>query len=143
MLRRNQSEINEDNNGLQAVLEVKDKLLKAQSEQIAALQEELENHLFAHSETERDSDAPESRKNNSTLQDVVDVSLPVGTSEMPTLFDELQQLIVRLLHKVENSTRALEAAQTTAQVRKHGNLLSPRNFVTPSTSTEDISIKYK
>ena len=135
--------MNEDNSNLQAVLEVKDKLLKAQSGQIAALQEELENHIYATSETDRGSDAPGSRNHNSTLQDVADISVPViVTSEMPTLFDELQQLIVRLLHKVDNSTRALEAAQMTTQTRTNSSLLSPRNLVTPSTSTEDISIKY-
>lgn len=133
--------MDEENNSLQTVLDVKEKLLKAQSEQIAALQNELENHLYAQSETEIESDVPPSVKHDSTLQDVVDTSLPALVAEMPTLFDELQQLIFRLLHKVENSTRALEAAQTTKRKRTNNNLLSPRTHITPSTSTEDISIK--
>ena len=132
----------EENSSLQTVLDVKDKLLKAQSEQITALQNELENQLYAQSETERESDAPASHKADSTLQDVAEeTSLPVIVGEMPTLFDELQQLIFRLLHKVDNSTRALEAAQTTKPKRTNNNLLSPRSHITPSTSTEDISIK--
>ena len=138
----NQADMDEENNSLQSVLDVKDKLLKAQSEQIAALQNELENHLYAQSETERESDVLGNRKHDSTLQDVVDTSLPVTAAEMPTLFDELQQVIVRLLNKVDNSTRALEAAQATSQKKASSNLLSPRSHITPSTSTEDISIKY-
>lgn len=135
--------MDEENTSLQTILDVKDKLLKAQSEQIAALQNELENQLYAPSETERESDAPASRKHDSTLQDVADSSLPATAAEMPSLFDELQQLIVRLLHKVDNSTRALEAAQATPQKKITNNLLSPRSqVISPSTSTEDISIKY-
>lgn len=137
----NQAEMDEENSSLQTVLNVKEKLLKAQSEQIAVLQNELENHLYAPSETDRESDRPVSRRNESTLQDVVDTSLPVMAGEMPSLFSELQQLIVRLLHKVDNSTRALEAAQATAQKKTNNSLLSPRGHVSPSTSTEDISIK--
>lgn len=133
--------MDEENSSLQTVLDVKDKLLKAQSEQIAALQNELENHLYAQSETERESEAPPSVKHDSTLQDVVETSLEASPAEMPTLFDELQQLICRLLHKVENSTRALEAAQTAKRKKTTNNLLSPRTQITPSTSTEDISIK--
>jgi hypothetical protein len=137
----NQADMDEENSSMQTVLDVKDKLLKAQSEQIAALQNELENQLYAHSETERESDVPASHKADSTLQDVIDTSLPVIAGEMPTLFDELQQLIFRLLHKVDSSTRALEAAQATKPKRTNNNLLSPRSHITPSTSTEDISIK--
>ncbi|KAI9565881.1 hypothetical protein GHT06_009679 [Daphnia sinensis] len=141
LLRINQADMDEENSSLQTVLDVKDKLLKAQSEQIAALQNELENHLYAQSETERESDAPPSIKHDSTLQDVVETTLAASPAEMPTLFDELQQLICRLLHKVENSTRALEAAQTAKRKKTNNNLLSPRTQITPSTSTEDISIK--
>ncbi|KAK4018868.1 hypothetical protein OUZ56_000908 [Daphnia magna] len=141
LLRINQADMDEENSSLQTVLDVKDKLLKAQSEQIAALQNELENHLYAQSETERESEAPPSVKHDSTLQDVVETSLEASPAEMPTLFDELQQLICRLLHKVENSTRALEAAQTAKRKKTANNLLSPRTQITPSTSTEDISIK--
>ncbi len=133
--------MDEENSSLQTVLDVKDQLLKAQSEQITALQNELENHMYAQSETERESDVPASHQADSTLQDVVDTSLPVTAVEMPSLFHELQQLIFRLLHKVDNSTRALEAAQATKQKRTNNNLLSPRPHITPSTSTEDISIK--
>lgn len=142
VLRMNQADLDEENNNLQSILEVKDKLLKAQSEQIAALQNELENHLYAPSETEKESVIPGCRKNDSTLQDAANTSIPVTAADMPTLFDDLQQVIVRLLTKVENSTRALEAAQATTQKRTSSNLLSPRNHITPSTSTEDISIKY-
>ncbi|XP_057370587.1 interaptin-like [Daphnia carinata] len=143
LLRINQADMDEENSSLQTVLDVKEKLLKAQSEQIAALQNELENHLYAHSETERESEAPASVKHDSTLQDVVETSLAASRAEMPSLFDELQQMICRLLHKVENSTRALEAAQTAKRKRTNNNLLSPRTQITPSTSTEDISIKDK
>ena len=38
--------MDEENSSMQTVLDVKDKLLKAQSEQIAALQNELENHFY-------------------------------------------------------------------------------------------------
>ena len=133
--------MDEENNNLQAILDVKDKLLKAQSEQIAALQNELENQLYAQSESEKESEGPNCSKNNSTLRDVADTSLPVVGAEMPSLFDELQQMIVGLLRKVDRSTKTLEAAQATAQKKVNSNFLSPRSHITPATSTEDISIK--
>jgi hypothetical protein len=145
VLRMNQADLAEENSSLQTVLDVKDKLLKAQAEQIAALQNELENHLYSQSESERESEnvPPAEKLHDGTLRNVANHSLSGTTADVPTLFNELQQMIVRLLHKVDSNTRFLEAAQLTKQQKISNHLLSPRNFVTPSTSTEDISIKYK
>ncbi len=147
ILRLNQSDLKDENCSLQSVLDVKDKLLKAQAEQIAALEHELENLLYSQSESERESEAHCQEKIRHSTQRQEDGYR--GTSrarddEVPSLFDELQQLIVRLIHKVDSNTRALESAQFTKNQKVTTNnnlLLSPRNFVTPSTSTEDISIK--
>ena len=144
VLRMNQADLAEENSSLQTVLDVKDKLLKAQADQIAALQNELENHLYSQSESERESEnAPVMEKSNDgTLRNIADQSNTSGmTADVPTLFDELQQMIIRLLHKVDSNTRFLESAQLTKQQKVSNHLLSPRNFVTPSTSTEDVSIK--
>lgn len=142
VLRMNQTDLAEENSSLQTVLDVKDKLLKAQAEQIVALQNELENHLYSQSESEQESEnVPVAEKSHEGTQNVAANSLSGTTADVPNLFHELQQMIVRLLHKVDSNTRFLEAAQLTKQQKISNHLLSPRNFVTPSTSTEDISIK--
>lgn len=147
MLQLSQSDLAEENASLQTVLDVKDKLLKAQAEQIAALQNELENQLYGvQSESERD--VAEARRDREEMDRSSSTLLPNRSraEDVPSLFDELQQIIVRLLHKVDNSTRALEAAQWTKEHKTHNNntLLSPRGLTTtPSTfsSTEDISVR--
>ena len=143
MLQLSQSDLANENSSLQTVLEVKEKLLKAQAEQIAALQTELMNQLYdVQSESERDSEATED--DNKCTRDGVDQS-KARSDDVPTLFDELQQIVVKLIHKVDNSTRALEAVQWTTEHRTLNNnmLLSPRGLTTPSnfSSTEDISVK--
>ena len=142
LLKVHQSEVYDENVDLQTVLEVKDQLLKAQADQIAALQIELEKQLdqsdVVHSESEK-SDLVVDR-NELVVQTSLNSSIVGPSIDAPTLFEELQQLIVRLLHKVDRSTRALEAAQWSKQ--KTAVMISPRSLNTPSTSTEDISIKY-
>lgn len=149
MLRISQSDLVEENSSLQAILEVKDKLLKAQAEQITALQTELENHVFGQSESERENEShsAENHRNSSAKRRETDDNsfTKKHIEDVPSLFQELQKVIVSLLHKVDNSTRALEAAQWTKQPKTTTNnnlLLSPRSFVTPCTSTEDISVRY-
>jgi len=143
LLKVHQSEVYDENVDLQTVLEVKDQLLKAQADQIAALQIELEKQLdqsdVVHSESEK-SDLVVDR-NELVVQTSLNSSIVGPSIDAPTLFEELQQLIVRLLHKVDRSTRALEAAQWSKQ--KTAVMISPRSLNTPSTSTEDISIKFR
>ena len=139
-LMMNKSELDDENNSLHQVLAVKDKLLQAQADQIAALQAELENQLqLSHHQSECGAATEPACRHDSTIHDLSTESLVEPAPDMPSLFDELQQLIVRLTRKVEHSTRALEAVQcgkTNASC-----LISPRSQMTPSTSTEDVSVK--
>ena len=134
------TELEDENNSMQQVLAVKDKLLKAQADQIAALKTELENqlHLLQQPpEPEENEEEPLNRR-DSTDQDLSTDSLRVLPPDMPSLFDELQQMIVHLTRKVEQSTRTLEAVQFS---KPQSTLISPRSHITPATSTEDISVK--
>lgn len=140
LLKERQSDVDDENDKLQAILEVKDNLLKAQADQIAALRSVLEKQMNPPSESEKENDLTADH-----IEPAIQISLnSTGTEavseDMPTFFEEIQQLIVSMLHKVDRSARALEAAQWSKQ--KTSLVVSPRNLNTPSTSTEDISIKY-
>lgn len=145
MLRISQADLEDENSGLQTVLEVKEKLLKAQAEQITALHNELEHQLYAQSESERENEPPTERRQpvQAKLKELPELTHSTTATEVPSLLDEVQHIIVKLLRKVESSTRTLESAQLSPKKRHGPNLLqSPRSTITPSTSTEDISIKY-
>lgn len=140
LLKERQSDVDDENDKLQTILKVKDNLLKAQADQIAALRSELEKQMNPPSESEKENDLTADH-----IEPAIQISLnSTGTEavseDMPTFFEEIQQLIVSMLHKVDRSARALEAAQWSKQ--KTSLVVSPRNLNTPSTSTEDISIKY-
>lgn len=147
MLRISQADLEDENGGLHALLEVKEKLLKAQAEQITALHNELEHQLYAQSESERENELSIERSGEPVpgkLRNVAETTQLTTVTELPSLFDEVQHLIVKLLHKVDRSTRALETAQLSPKKRQTpSSLQSPRSAMTPSTSTEDVSIKYK
>ena len=140
LLKERQSDVDDANDKLQAVLEMKENILKAQTDQIAALHSELEKQMSPQSESEKENDTTVDH-NEPAIEISLNSSCAGAPSEdMPTFFEELQQLIVCMLHKVDRSARALEAAQWSKQ--KTSLVVSPRNLHTPSTSTEDISIKY-
>jgi len=132
--------VDDDNDKLQTLLDVKENLLKAQADQITALRLELEKQMNPPSESEKENDITVDHL-EPPIQISLNSSCTVAPSEdMPTFFEELQQLIICMLHKVDRSARALEAAQWSKQ--KTTLVVSPRNLHTPSTSTEDISIRY-
>lgn len=148
MLRISQADLEDENGGLHALLEVKEKLLKAQAEQITALHNELEHQLYAQSESERENELPAIERRREPLlaniNEAAESTQSTTVTEVPSLFAEVQHLIVKLLRKVESSTRALETAQLSPKKRQAPSLLqSPRSAMTPSTSTEDVSIKYE
>ena len=149
-VRESRSNLDEENEALQRVVAVRDKLLEAQAEQIEALKSELELQLqlLHQSESRASYDADRRRGEQQQQQqqqqrrdaDLSPDSLEASTvaGDLPSLFHELQHVLGHLMRRVERSTRVLENIQSAGAL---ASPRSPRSHVTPATSTEDISVK--